>query len=84
MANNRLFIKDTQTGESLMIAKSNGDGWGFSFWDNDNQKRLNLDEANEWLRFSNDPYKIRDFECQYGSDKSKLKLLTEQELIENE
>lgn len=27
MANNRLFIRDTMTGERIMLAKSMGEGW---------------------------------------------------------
>lgn len=76
MANNRLYIKDTLTGESLMIAKSGGDGWYFRFWDNEAQKVLSLEEASDWLG-------MRDWKCQYGGDETTLKLLTEQQLIDD-
>jgi len=40
MANNRLFIEDSETGDRLMVAKSFGKGWDW---------RKSADQINEWL-----------------------------------
>jgi hypothetical protein len=40
MANNRLYLLDTETGERLLVAK----GWGFWAWREDAEKMT------EWLR----------------------------------
>lgn len=70
MANNRLYIEDTETGELLMVAKSFGDGW---HW------RKSDDEINDWLE-----KKKRDFEATSGSTSgtwTTLRLVTEHELF---
>lgn len=46
MANNRLFIEDTKTGERFLLAKSFGGGWGL---------RHSEDELQDWLLKHDDP-----------------------------
>jgi hypothetical protein len=72
MANNRLFIVDTETGERIMLAKSNGDGW-WIWYGEDQASRI--DELTAWLQ-------LRDLNASYGNtdcQPSKLKLVTENE-----
>ena len=72
MANNRLFIVDTETGERIMLAKSNGDGWWM--WYKDDKARR-VDEITEWLG-------MRDLNASFGNtddQPSRLVLMTENE-----
>ncbi len=65
MANNRLYLVDTETKEGIMLAKGFGSGWTW---------RKDADELTEWLDG-------RDYECNYGSsDESKLILMTEMQI----
>ena len=62
MANNRLYIKDTETGESILVAKSFGDGWDW---------RAEREELTNWLI-------NRDWAGQdVGAELTALKLITE-------
>jgi len=68
MANNRLYIVDTETGQQLMVAKSFGEGWNW---------RLDADQINNWLEETQ-----RDCAASFGnpsSAKTQLKLVTENE-----
>jgi hypothetical protein len=73
MANNRLFIVDTETGEEIMLAKSNGDGWWVWYGED---KAGRIDELTAWLQ-------LRDLQASYGNtnaEPSKLRLVTENEM----
>jgi hypothetical protein len=65
VANNRLYLEDTATGERLLLAKSFGAGW--TLWPTPSQ-------LNEWLI-------CRDEAAAYGPDQdtatTQLRLLTE-------
>ena len=63
MANNRLYIVDTDTGDVFMLCKSYGTDWGVF---NSGMG----DELDYWL-------KGRDVKAQQGGDYSKFKLVTE-------
>ena len=63
MANNRLYIIDTDTGDAFMLCKSFGAGWGSS--DPEMVGRLNL-----WLG-------DRDENAHSGGKYTKLTLVTE-------
>lgn len=66
MANNRLYLKDTETGEQILVAKSFGDGWTW---------RASANELIQWLR-------ERDMGASYGitdDQPTRLKLETENE-----
>lgn len=68
MANNRLYIKDLETGERFLIAKSWGDGW--ICWHH-------LEMLTEW-------FGGRDGKASYGNTsntKSNLMLETENERL---
>lgn len=72
MANNRLYIVDTESGERILLAKSNGRGW-WIWYGKDKAERL--DQLSNWLE-------LRDRRASYGNtDKSpsKLRLVTENE-----
>lgn len=75
MANNRLFIVDTETGEQIMLAKSSGDGW-WVWYKDDEGKAARIDELTEWLQH-------RDLQASYGNTNAKpsrLRLVTENEI----
>jgi hypothetical protein len=62
MANNRLYIQDTETNESILVAKSFGDGWEW---------RVDPDELTNWLM-------NRDWAGQdVGAELTALKFITE-------
>ncbi len=63
MANNRLYIVDTDTGESFMLCKSIGNEWGV--FNSEMGEELDM-----WL-------KGRDEKASYGGDYTKFKLVTE-------
>lgn len=63
MANNRLYIVDTDTGDVFMLCKSYGAGWDVC----NNEMG---EEFDMWL-------KGRDEKAQAGGDYTKLKLVTE-------
>ena len=71
MANNRLYLVDTETKRAFMLAKTLGDGW-YVFYD-DLTQRLNT-----WF------LDCLDFTAQYGHcderDHSNLVIMTEHEL----
>lgn len=54
MANNRLFIEDSESGCRLFVAKSFGEGWDW---------RASSDDINDWL-------KARDTGAAYGNTTS--------------
>ncbi len=70
MANNRLYILDTETGEKVMIAKSMGRGW--------QSKDVFLEE---W--FSGRDLEASCGNC-YEYSNTKLKLVCENDAIEQE
>lgn len=57
MANNRLYIVDTENGDSLMVAKSFGEGWDW---------RVDSNVLNNWLSSC-----IRDPGQAYGNTNKK-------------
>lgn len=63
MANNRLYIVDTDTGDAFMLCKSYGTDWGVF------NSEMG-DELDFWL-------KDRDRVAQKGGDYTKFKLVTE-------
>ena len=63
MANNRLYIVDTETDEFFMLCRSLGGGWGI--FDSEIG-----DELDKWL-------KDRDDKAQLGGKYTKLILVTE-------
>lgn len=63
MANNRLYILDTETNEKLLLAKTFGDRWLL---------RIDSEIFYNWM-------KDRDIVCQTSNEPSKLKLITENE-----
>lgn len=63
MANNRLYIVDTDTGDAFMLCKSYGAGWDV------NNSEMG-EELDMWLEG-------RDNVASSGGDYSKLKLVTE-------
>ena len=63
MANNRLYIVDTDTGDAFMLCKSHGAGWGVF------NPEMG-DELDFWLNG-------RDEVAQAGGDYTKFKLVTE-------
>jgi hypothetical protein len=66
MANNRLYIEGTETGNRLFVAKSYGGGWG---WE------TAPDKINEWLA-----QRSRDWSASFGDKTpSKLQFRTENE-----
>lgn len=85
MANNRLFIVDTETGERIMLAKSFGQGWA-------TRQRAYLPEgatewteeaAEEWIARLDNWLDLRDFQASYGNtddQPSRLRLVTENEI----
>jgi hypothetical protein len=66
MANNRLYIRDTQTGEKLLLAKSFGNGW--ALWES------SVDKFEEWCA-------SRDVQASYTNTggPTMLELITEGE-----
>jgi hypothetical protein len=68
MANERLYIQDTETGETLMLAKSFGPPWDI---------RITIDKLQSWLDG-------RDIEATCGlhpgKGDTKLRLVTEAQL----
>ena len=69
MANNRLYIEDTETGDRIMVAKSFGSGWSW---------RASVDDIDAWLNA-----KQRDVDASFGntsSRRSALVIRTENEL----
>lgn len=58
MANNRLWIEDTETRERILLAKSLGGGWDV---------RLDADELARWLD-------LRDTYAAFGSAQGKTTL----------
>lgn len=70
MANNRLYILDTETGEKFLLAKSMGDGW--YIWSDPESFE---DSFENWMEG-------RDIAASYGvldMKPTKLKLITENE-----
>ena len=64
MANNRLYIRDSETGDHILLAKSFGHGWDV---------RLEEESLGRWLQ-------QRDIEASYGNTgdlPTKLELVTE-------
>ena len=64
MANNRLYIIDTETKEEILLAKSFGSGWDV---------RCTIEQLNEWLE-------ERDLDAAYGNTgelPTTLKLMCE-------
>lgn len=64
MANNRLYIEDTATGERFMLAKGWGDGW---------EVYPLAHQLTDWL-------KCRDMAAAIGQPKTTLRLVTENDL----
>lgn len=71
MANNRLYILDTETGEHIMVAKGFGSGWDW---------RKTDDELTRWLNEPTDsPLGLRNVAAS-DSGPTKLMLVTEDNL----
>lgn len=66
MANNRLYIVDTETNEYILLAKSNGDGW-WVWYAEDKAERVDI--LTTWLE-------LRDLSASYGNTDSKPSRLT--------
>ncbi|NIE67461.1 hypothetical protein [Burkholderia sp. Ax-1719] len=71
MANNRLYILDTETCEYVMVAKGFGNGWSW---------RRDSDELTEWLN-SGENF-VRDIGASDLAHQTKLVLVTEYALEE--
>jgi hypothetical protein len=69
MANNRLYIEDTENGDIIMVAKSFGDGWSW---------RADADAINSWLNALN--FGPRDMGASFGRSPSCLRFVTENEV----
>jgi hypothetical protein len=65
MANNRLYILDTESGEHIMLAKGFGNGWSI---------RKSAEELEHWIEQG-----ARDLAAS-ESGSTKLKLVTEDDL----
>lgn len=72
MANNRLLIEDSETGERFVLAKSTGNGWWVWYGESLGER---IRALNQWLE-------LRDVHASYGNTgdgPSKLRLVTENE-----
>lgn len=77
MANNKLYIVDTETGDRVLLAKSMGDGWYIWTGASDDSKDSERIEClTNWLD-------SRDLEVSYGNvftpKKTNLRLMCESE-----
>lgn len=75
MANNRLYIEDTETGERFMLAKSMGEGW---YTRNENEGEATFQERfDAWLeggaRDSGASYRNRE-------EPTRFRIVTENEM----
>ena len=68
MANNRLYIEDTDTGERILVAKSFGRAWDW---------RVDREQMNEWI---DDMNGLRDMAASFGSAPSSFRFVTENEV----